>query len=96
MRLSDDPAGQALKKTFETMVPIIVPIFDGTKAMSESMREWLSGNIPSLLDDFQNTSTNTGVEVRVGLSKWWYVCQEYCPPEKDEEKQSRMSNSSSR
>lgn len=95
-RLNDDPAGQALKKTFETMVPIIVPIFDGTKAMSESMREWLSGNIPSLLDDFQNTSTNTGVEVRVGLSKWWYVCQEYCPPEKDEEKQSRMSNSSSR
>ena len=30
VRLNNDPSGQALKRSFDSMVPVIVPIFDGT------------------------------------------------------------------
>ncbi len=39
----DDP-GQKLKEVFINTVPVIVPIFDGTKALSPAMKTWLTLN----------------------------------------------------
>ncbi len=39
----DDP-GQKLKEVFMNTIPVIVPIFDGTKALSPSMRRWIALN----------------------------------------------------
>eukprot|EP01034_Spumella_vulgaris_P022158 gene22158-28265_t len=67
----DDP-GQKLKQIFVNTIPIIVPIFDGTKALSPSMRQWLSLNFKGVLDDLDGPSGPGEVDVRVACGKWWY------------------------
>ena len=43
----DDP-GHKLKDVFLNTIPILVPIFDGIKAISPSMSAWLTSNFPGL------------------------------------------------
>jgi hypothetical protein len=49
-RFNDDETGNALKEDFATLQPVIVPIFDGIKAMDPSVREWLGIDFPGSLD----------------------------------------------
>ncbi len=53
-RLHDDESGQHLKRDFINTVPVIVPIFDGTKAISPSIREWLTSNFHGMNMDTQS------------------------------------------
>jgi hypothetical protein len=56
----------------QSIIPVICPIFDGTKALSASMREWLSEMCPGCLDDLDGKSEKGRPEVRVYCNKWWY------------------------
>jgi hypothetical protein len=59
-------------------IPLIVPIFDGTKALADSTREWLEENFPTLLDGLEpsgETSRDHETDVRIGCSKWFYKVQ---------------------
>ena len=41
VRFADDEFGQFLKEKFRNLALVIVPIFDGTKALSDSCKRWL-------------------------------------------------------
>jgi hypothetical protein len=59
-------------------IPLIVPIFDGTKALADSTREWIEENFPTLLDGLdppRETSRDHETDVRIGCSKWFYKVQ---------------------
>lgn len=72
--------GQALKHEFINTVPVIVPIFDGIKAMSPSVKAWLIENFPGAVDDLENAPSGPGlVDVRVTCGKWWYYCDDTLP-----------------
>ncbi len=49
--MNDTPLGLSVEDEFQRTILILVPIFDGTKAMDESMREWLSMNFADVFDD---------------------------------------------
>ena len=49
-RFNDDEVGAALKEDFESLQIVIVPIFDGCKAMDSTVKEWLSSDFPGSLD----------------------------------------------
>jgi len=59
--------GEKLEKEFSNIIPIIIPIFDGITAMSESMKNWLKDNFPNLLNSFDDTT-----EVKAMSRRWWY------------------------
>jgi hypothetical protein len=55
---------------------VIVPIFDGTKALSASMRSWLEESFPSLLDELTPTGNlpdRNDADVRIACNKWWFL-----------------------
>jgi hypothetical protein len=55
---------------------VIVPIFDGTKALSSSMRSWLEESFPSLLDELTPTGNlpeRNDADVRIACNKWWFL-----------------------
>jgi cellulose synthase/poly-beta-1,6-N-acetylglucosamine synthase-like glycosyltransferase len=65
------------KEGFSKIVPVIVPIFDGTKALSKSMKKWINDNFPLMLNELEpRTSAGSedpfSTEVRVGCTKWSY------------------------
>eukprot|EP00599_Poterioochromonas_sp_BG-1_P000945 CAMPEP_0173148964 /NCGR_PEP_ID=MMETSP1105-20130129/10041_1 /TAXON_ID=2985 /ORGANISM="Ochromonas sp., Strain BG-1" /LENGTH=890 /DNA_ID=CAMNT_0014063735 /DNA_START=258 /DNA_END=2930 /DNA_ORIENTATION=- len=67
-----DFAQPDLQEEFQNVIPIMVPIFDGTKAISPSMKEWIKESFPHVLDDLEGKSEPGLVDVRVHCSKWWY------------------------
>lgn len=95
-RLHDDSAGQTLKQEFQNTRPIIVPIFDGVKALSPSIREWLTSNFPTILDDLDDGPSGPGkVDVRAYATKWWYYSDDVMPEEDDDEARASNERSSS-
>jgi cellulose synthase/poly-beta-1,6-N-acetylglucosamine synthase-like glycosyltransferase len=80
-RLHDDVAGRALKNEFNMTIPIIVPIFDGAKALSPTMKEWINANFPLLLNEMEGKSEPGKIDVRISCSKWWYFCEDTLPAE---------------
>ncbi len=78
-RLHGDDSGIQLKKDFINTIPIIVPIFDGTKALSPSLREWLTCNFKGCLEGMDGPSEPGKVDVRVGefvlfFYVWFFWC----------------------
>lgn len=55
---------------------MIVPIFDGVRALSPSMKEWLGNNFPRAFDEMDGESGNGKTDVRVHCAKWWYYCDD--------------------
>jgi hypothetical protein len=84
-RLHDDTAGKTLKEELSSIRPVIVPIFDGIKALSPSMRKWLESNFPGFLDDLDGPSAPGKVDVRVDCAKWWYYSDDLMPVEEEKE-----------
>jgi hypothetical protein len=80
-RLHDDAAGLSLKEEFVRTIPIICPIFDGCKALSPTMREWMNANFPLLLNEMDGNSESGKIDVRISCSKWWYYCEDTLPAE---------------
>jgi cellulose synthase/poly-beta-1,6-N-acetylglucosamine synthase-like glycosyltransferase len=62
----------AVQEEFQKVIPVIVPLFDGTKALSASMREWLNTNFPGCLNELDGKSGPGKVDVRTYCSKWYY------------------------
>jgi hypothetical protein len=92
--LYEDDVGQALKHEFINTVPIIVPIFDGIKAMSPSVKEWLIENFPGAVDDLENAPSGPGLtDVRVTCGKWWYYCDDTLPTDESAGDQPLKRNS---
>ena len=68
----------------KSTVPVIVPIFDGFKNLSPSMKGFLEKNFPGLLmsdnskrESIQVVGQGVGgedAEVNIGCSKWWWHC----------------------
>jgi len=82
--MHDDSLGKNLNHEFINTIPVIVPIFDGVKALSKSMKEWISCNFPSLLNELEDGPSESGkVDVRVSCSKWWYYCEDTLPDKHD-------------
>lgn len=75
-RLHDDALGLSLDKEFKRTRAIIVPIFDGTRALSPTMKAWLQDNFPGILDDLSGESELGKLDVRISCSKWWYYCDD--------------------
>lgn len=84
-----DKIGKMLKKETSELEVVIVPVFDGMyeHQMSPSVREWLSGDFPGLLEGMPDGKGSENVrdlmteeerkddvEVRVALQRWWYYC----------------------
>jgi hypothetical protein len=69
-----------MKEEFINTVPIIVPIFDGIKAMSPSVREWMKVNFPGAVDELADAPSGPGLtDVRVSCGRWWYYCDDTLP-----------------
>lgn len=49
-RMNETDAGKAVEREFQCTKLVMVPIFDGVKAMDESTREWLSVNFKGGFD----------------------------------------------
>jgi hypothetical protein len=77
--LYEDTAGKSLRKEFARTRAVIVPIFDGTKALSSSMRDWISANFPGLLDGMDGPGGDEVTDVRISCSKWWHYCDDSPP-----------------
>jgi len=73
VRVHQDGIGKALVDEFTRVVPIIVPIFDGMRPMSSSMKDWVKANFPGVIDDMEIPN---GPEVRAAASLWWYCGDE--------------------
>ena len=73
-RFNDDEVGKTLKDDFESLQIVIVPIFDGYKAMDRTMKEWLVSDFPGSLDGMDLASAPELVHVRVCSARWWYYC----------------------
>ena len=66
----------------QSIVPVIVPVFDGVEKLSPSMKGFLEKNVPNLLmSEDQNSASDTRVnaaggnaEVNIGCTKWWWHC----------------------
>ena len=92
-RLYEDEVGQALKHEFINTVPIIVPIFDGIKAMSPSIKEWMRENFPGAIDELEDAPSGPGLtDVRVACGKWWYYCDDTLPNDETAEGGGRRSS----
>lgn len=78
--------GSLLKKEIQELEIVIVPVFDGMgkNQMDSSIREWLAGDMPGVLDgmpggkgNIDNPTSderNKQVEVRMTAQRWWYYC----------------------
>jgi cell fate (sporulation/competence/biofilm development) regulator YlbF (YheA/YmcA/DUF963 family) len=73
-RFNDDEVGRTLKEDFESLQIVIVPIFDGYKAMDRTMKEWIASDFPGSLDGMDLDSAPELVHVRVCSARWWYYC----------------------
>ncbi len=71
-RFHDDELGLKLKAEFLSLEPVIVPIFDGIKAIHPSMREWLEGDMKGVLEGMDGPSSIEKTEVRACSAQWWY------------------------
>jgi hypothetical protein len=72
---------------------VIVPIFDGYKALSPSIKEWLLNNFPGLLDGLDETDSEPGkLDVRISCSKWWYYSDDLMPEEEEEVEETGTDN----
>ena len=66
-----------MREDLDNLVPVLVPIFDGTRALSKSMRAWINENFQFLLGDL-DPRTIPGekepgtVEVRASCVQWTY------------------------
>ena len=65
--------GKALYNEFSSIIPIIVPIFDGIRALSPSMKSWMRANFPGIIDAIEAPD---GPEVRTASALWWYCGEE--------------------
>ena len=65
--------GKALHNEFARIIPIIVPIFDGVRAMSPCMKTFMHSNFPGVIDEFDAPD---GPEVRAISTLWWYCGEE--------------------
>lgn len=73
----DDAQGSRLEKEFHSIIPVIVPIFDGLSSMSSSIKVWLEDTYPGLLDDLEDTTsdhskTSMRTEVKAMCQKFWF------------------------
>eukprot|EP00981_Chlorochromonas_danica_P002679 scaffold525_cov170-Ochromonas_danica.AAC.3 len=91
-RLYDDLAGRTLKAEFNRTRAVIVPIFDGVKALSPSMRDWLEANFPHAFDELEGESGPGKIDVRIQCSKWWYYCDDITMPEDNDNDESQSYN----
>lgn len=84
-----DKIGNMLKKETSELEVVIVPVFDGMyeHQMSPSVRDWLAGDFPNILDNMPDGEGSENVrdlmteeerrediEVRVANQRWWYYC----------------------
>lgn len=83
-RFNDDKTGEALQADFESLEIVIVPIFDGYRAMDATVKEWLNADFPGSLDGIDTPSSPDSVHVRVCSSRWWYYCWDTLRKENDE------------
>ena len=67
IRLQNDEMGESFQKFSAGCTIVFVPIFDGFRALSNSMKEWLLLNFPGFIDDFHGQEDEM---VRIGLYKW--------------------------
>ena len=59
----------------QSIVPVIVPIFDGFKKLSPSMKGFLEKNVPGLLmSEDRESAAGSNAEVNIGCAKWWWHC----------------------
>jgi hypothetical protein len=72
-----------LVEEFKRTIPVLVPIFDGTRALSSTMKEWIQDNFPSMLDDLIASPEDANKEkladdpeVKIGCAEWYYLCEE--------------------
>jgi len=81
----NDASGEEIKREFDELEPVIVPIFDGMNKgqMHESIRDWLGGDMPGVLDGLPGPNAHpqkeqqinpNRLEVRVAVQQWWYYC----------------------
>jgi cellulose synthase/poly-beta-1,6-N-acetylglucosamine synthase-like glycosyltransferase len=84
-RFNDDEVGTALRDDFESLQIVIVPIFDGFKAMDSTVKEWLASDFPGSLDGMDVESAPELVHVRVCSARWWYYCWDTLRKESNEE-----------
>ena len=78
--------GALLKREVQELEVVIVPVFDGMgkNQMDSSIREWLCGDMPGVLDGLPGGKNNIDhpdpetrrqqVEVRMTAQRWWYYC----------------------
>jgi cellulose synthase/poly-beta-1,6-N-acetylglucosamine synthase-like glycosyltransferase len=81
-RFNDDEVGRLLREYFESLEIVIVPIFDGCKAMAmtSSVRKWLNSDFPGSLQGMDTeTSDEAAVHVRACSARWWYRCADRLP-----------------
>ena len=77
-RFYEDAEGLKLKRKFMKLKPVIVPIFDGMKAIHPTMKAWLDVNFNGITKGIEDGKSKEGkVDVRVGLGSWWYGCEDY-------------------
>jgi hypothetical protein len=84
-RFNDDEKGVQLKQVFQSIEPIIVPIFDGVTAMHPTSREWLASEYPDLLTGLDGPPEADKVQVRVASARWWYHCPDVVEAERSTE-----------
>jgi hypothetical protein len=82
-KISEFREKEGLLDEFKKTVPVLVPIFDGTRALSGTMKEWIQENFPSMLDDLIASPEDANKEklandpeVKIGCAEWYYLCEE--------------------
>jgi hypothetical protein len=70
VRMGHDDVGASMSEILTGARVVFVPIFDGHKALSATMKHWLLLNFPDFLDDFLSDECED--EVRIGMYQWWY------------------------
>ncbi|RYH30585.1 hypothetical protein EON65_04705 [archaeon] len=76
-RLFDDTAGNTLKAEFRRTKAVIVPIFDGVRALSPTMRAWLETNFPNAFNEMEGESGAGKVRVDVMVSSFSLLLSSY-------------------
>ena len=60
-----------MDKTVQSIIPVIIPVFDGFEKLSPSMKGFLEKNVPGLL---MSEAPGSNAEVNIGCAKWWWHC----------------------
>ena len=91
-RFHDDETGRKLFEYFQTLEIVIVPIFDGVKAMDSTMKKWLTSDFPGSMSQMDLPSSPELIHVRVCSARWWYYCWDTL--RKENESSNLLSNGS--